>query len=76
MMRAVPPLRNGFADDDLPAGRFWRRSELAILDAEYPAGGSVAVQARIPHRSRRTIQQTAHKRGLRFRKGQQHGQEA
>ncbi|MFY9351655.1 MAG: hypothetical protein WAO77_15060 [Sphingobium sp.] len=65
-MRAVPTLRTGFDADDLPASRCWRRSEFAILDAEYPVGGSAAVHARLPHRSRRTIKQIAWKRGLRF----------
>lgn len=72
MMRAVPTLRTGFDADDLPSRRCWRRSELAILDSLYPAGGSAAVQARLPHRSRRTIQQIAANRGIRFLKGQRH----
>lgn len=71
-LRAIPSVRNGFDADDLPARRCWRRSELAILDREYPTGGTAAVHAHLPHRTRQTIRQIAHTRGI--KRKQPHGQ--
>lgn len=55
-------------------GAPWKRSELVLLDRLYPIGGTLSVLPHLPTRSKRTIKQTAWKRGLRVRKGQDHGQ--
>jgi hypothetical protein len=42
----------------------WPQEEYEILDKLYPEGGSRAVQKALPHRSKRTINVIAHRRGI------------
>ncbi|MBG6116236.1 hypothetical protein IWY39_002600 [Sphingobium sp. JAI105] len=73
-MKDHPRTRTGFDADDLPAPNCWRTTELAILDREYPTGGSATVHRLLPHRTRRTIQQVAWTRGIRKQRRQAQGE--